>query len=254
LAGLTLGVMITNGFARFAYGLILPAMKSELGWTYAQAGWLNTANALGYVVGAVLTLLLIGRVAPSRLFSFGLVATTLSLLATGYEATMGWQTFWRIAAGVFGAMSFSTASVLTARLFPGDAKRNALAIAILFGTGGGLGIMLAGASLPLMLETWLVHHWHSQRDCSTAWLVVGPRVACACIAQHCGGWAGAAPYLARIGRLCGICHGLHRVSDVSGGLDDGSTGLGWFDRRGLDHPGRGPYPIALCLARCLCAA
>jgi hypothetical protein len=38
LAGLTLGVMVTNGFARFAYGLILPAMRSELNWTYAQAG------------------------------------------------------------------------------------------------------------------------------------------------------------------------------------------------------------------------
>ena len=118
LLGLTLGVTVTNGFARFAYGLILPAMKTELDWTYAQAGWLNTANAIGYIIGAVLTLLLIGRIAPARLFGFGMVTTTLTLLATGYEATMGWQTFWRIAAGVFGAMSFSTAGVLTARLFP----------------------------------------------------------------------------------------------------------------------------------------
>ena len=167
LAGLTLGVMVTNGFARFAYGLILPAMKSELDWTYAQAGWLNTANALGYVVGAVLTLFLITRVAPSKLFSFGMITTALTLLATGYEATMAWQTFWRIAAGVFGAMSFSTASVLTARLFPGDARRNALAIAILFGAGGGLGIILAGASLPMMLEIWGDSSWRF------GWYVIG---------------------------------------------------------------------------------
>ena len=46
---------------RFAYGLLLPAMKSELAWTYAQAGWLNTANALGYIAGALLTMLLIRR-------------------------------------------------------------------------------------------------------------------------------------------------------------------------------------------------
>ena len=57
LAGLALGVTVTNSFARFAYGLILPAMKSEMAWTYAQAGWLNTANALGYIVGAVITML-----------------------------------------------------------------------------------------------------------------------------------------------------------------------------------------------------
>ena len=167
LLGLTLGVTVTNGFARFAYGLILPAMKTELDWTYAQAGWLNTANAIGYIIGAVLTLLLIGRIAPARLFGFGMVTTTLTLLATGYEATMGWQTFWRIAAGVFGAMSFSTAGVLTARLFPGDARRNALAIAILFGAGGGIGIMLAGASLPLMIEFWGTGSWRY------GWYIIG---------------------------------------------------------------------------------
>ena len=61
LAGLALGVTVTNGFARFAYGLILPAMQSDLGWNYAQAGWLNTANALGYIAGAVVTMLMIGQ-------------------------------------------------------------------------------------------------------------------------------------------------------------------------------------------------
>ena len=44
LLGLCLGNCITNGFARFAYGLLLPAMKSDLGWSYSQAGWLNTAE------------------------------------------------------------------------------------------------------------------------------------------------------------------------------------------------------------------
>lgn len=32
--GLALGVTVSNSFARFAYGLILPAMQSDLGWTY----------------------------------------------------------------------------------------------------------------------------------------------------------------------------------------------------------------------------
>lgn len=202
LAGLTLGVMVTNGFARFAYGLILPAMRSELSWSYAQAGWLNTANALGYVVGAVLTLMLIGRMAPSKLFSFGLIATTASLLATGYEATMGWQTFWRIAAGVFGAMSFSTASVLTARLFPGDARRNALAIAILFGTGGGLGIMLAGASLPLMLEAWGPSSWRY------GWYIIGGLSVCA---LPLGLWAARALHVPVPHRATGESGSLRRI-------------------------------------------
>lgn len=152
LLGLCLGVTVTNGFARFAYGLLLPAMKSELGWSYAQAGWLNTANALGYIAGAVLTMVLISRISPSRLFSFGLVATTLALLATALDPELWWQSLWRLLAGVFGALSFSTAGALAAQLFPDSARRNALAIALLFGFGGGLGIVLAGGALPLMLE------------------------------------------------------------------------------------------------------
>ncbi len=151
LLGLCFGICVTNAFARFAYGLMLPAMKSQMGWTYAQAGWLNTANALGYIAGAVLTMALVSRISPARLFSFGLVTTTLALLATGLHEALWWQSLWRIAAGVLGAMSFSTAGVLTAQLFQTDPRRNALAIALLFGFGGGLGIVLAGAALPVML-------------------------------------------------------------------------------------------------------
>lgn len=117
LAGLALGMCVTNGFARFAYGLILPAMREDLGWTYAQAGWLNTANALGYVTGAVLTMVLITRISPARLFSFGLVTTACALLATGVIEALWWQSLWRILAGIFGALSFSTSGVLAARLF-----------------------------------------------------------------------------------------------------------------------------------------
>ena len=42
-----------------------------------------------------------------------------------------------------------------------------MAIAILFGSGGGLGIVLAGASLPLMLEKLGPSAW------STAWILLG---------------------------------------------------------------------------------
>jgi predicted MFS family arabinose efflux permease len=159
-------VTVTNGFARFAYGLILPAMQSDLGWNYAQAGWLNTANALGYIAGAVLTMFLIGRYPAASLFSFGLITTNLALLSTGLIPDLWWQTLWRILAGFFGAMSFSTAGVLAAGLFANDPRRNALAIAIVFGTGGGLAIVVSGASLPLFLENFGANHW------PIAWIII----------------------------------------------------------------------------------
>lgn len=167
LFGLTLGVCVTNGFARFAYGVILPVMKQDLGWTYAQAGWLNTANALGYIVGAIVTLWLITRFTASRLFSLGVITTSFFLLFTGLTEELWVQSVWRALAGVFGAISFITGGALAAALFQDNPKNNALAIALYFGFGGGLGIVLSGAALPLMLDTWGPSSW------PYAWIAVG---------------------------------------------------------------------------------
>ena len=80
LAALSLGPAVATSFARFAYALILPAMRAELDLSYSQAGSLNTANALGYLVGALLCMHPIPRLGNRRLFSFGLVVTVLALL------------------------------------------------------------------------------------------------------------------------------------------------------------------------------
>jgi AraC-like DNA-binding protein len=50
--GLASGPLVALGFTRFAYALLLPPMHQDLHWSYAQAGSMNTANALGYILGA----------------------------------------------------------------------------------------------------------------------------------------------------------------------------------------------------------
>ncbi len=39
---LSMGGAIALGIARFSYALLLPPMKADLHWTFAQAGALNT--------------------------------------------------------------------------------------------------------------------------------------------------------------------------------------------------------------------
>ena len=46
---LSLGAAVSLGITRFAYGLLLPAMRADLGWSYTLAGAMNTVNALGYL-------------------------------------------------------------------------------------------------------------------------------------------------------------------------------------------------------------
>ncbi|MEM9851528.1 MAG: YbfB/YjiJ family MFS transporter [Pseudomonadota bacterium] len=155
--GLAFGTCISNGFARFAYGLILPAMREDLSWGYAQAGWMNTANALGYLAGAILTLRLLRVVSQNWLFGAGSVACALAILATGLTRDATWLSTWRIASGVFGAPVFICAGTLAAGLSD-NPRRAALAIALTFG-GGGLSMVLAGATIPGVLNATGAERW-----------------------------------------------------------------------------------------------
>jgi predicted MFS family arabinose efflux permease len=68
VAGLAMGPMIGLGLGRFAYALLLPAMRLDLGWSYAQAGVINTANAVGYLIGALLAAPVAARIGGKRVF------------------------------------------------------------------------------------------------------------------------------------------------------------------------------------------
>ena len=50
---LSLGAAVSLGITRFAYALLLPVMRADLGWSYTLAGAMNTVNALGYLLGAL---------------------------------------------------------------------------------------------------------------------------------------------------------------------------------------------------------
>lgn len=156
--GLSLGPAVANGLARFAYGLVLPSMREDLAWSYAAAGWINTANALGYLAGAVLAFWLIRRVDQRILFVAGLLLTALSLLACGFTRDVGWLTVWRVMAGIGGAPAFIAGGALVSTLFRDDPRRNALAIAVYFG-GGGFGMLATGIGLPLLLDVTGTAGW-----------------------------------------------------------------------------------------------
>ncbi|GGO28165.1 hypothetical protein GCM10010116_56480 [Microbispora rosea subsp. aerata] len=65
-ARLALGTASALGISRFAYGLLLPAMRTELRWSLAQAGALTTANSVGYLLGAAFIGVAARRWAPPR--------------------------------------------------------------------------------------------------------------------------------------------------------------------------------------------
>lgn len=163
---LSLGTVVSNSFARFAYALMLPAMRNDLGWNWSQAGWLNTANAFGYLAGALLARALVDRVGNRALFIAGMPTTALALLATGLVDDLLALSALRAIAGVAGAMVFVCGGALAGNVFPDDPRRATLAITVFFG-GSGAGLVLCGAGIPLLLERGGDAAWPQ------AWLAMG---------------------------------------------------------------------------------
>ncbi|HZH07015.1 MAG TPA: YbfB/YjiJ family MFS transporter [Lautropia sp.] len=148
---LSFGPTVSNSFARFSYALVLPAMRADLQLNYSQAGWLNTANAIGYLAGAGLTWMLVRRSGNRWLFGAGMVLTAAALTATGLTADLALLTLARVLAGVGGAMVFVTGGALAGNVFPGRPEL-ATATILLYFAGAGTGLMLSGVSIPLLLD------------------------------------------------------------------------------------------------------
>lgn len=147
-ARLALGTASALGLARFAYGLILPAMRSQLGWNLAQAGVLTTANALGYLAGAVIAAPVARRLSVPATFRLGMVLTAAALAATAAAGSYPVLLVTRAVAGMSGALVFITGGVIASHAAAG--ARSAAPLTIYY-SGAGLGIAFSGAFIPPLL-------------------------------------------------------------------------------------------------------
>jgi predicted MFS family arabinose efflux permease len=169
---LSLGVAVALGLARFAYALLLPPMKADLGWSYALAGGMNAANAAGYLFGALAAAPVMAGVGTKRSFVGALLVTALSLLFSGFPSGYAALAALRFASGASGAVVFVAGGVLASHLAPADADGSVArpaagtVLAVYFG-GGGLGILASGLGVPALLELGSAGAWR------WAWAALG---------------------------------------------------------------------------------
>lgn len=146
-AALALGAAISLGLARFSYALLLPPMRAELGWSYFTAGAMNTVNAAGYLVGALLLPRALARVDARTLLLAGGYGTAFVLAAHGLARSDAWLYALRGLAGVASAATFATGGLLAARLGQTPGARPALVLGLYYG-GTGLGIIASALLVP----------------------------------------------------------------------------------------------------------
>ena len=154
------------GIARFAYALLLPEMKLSLGWTYSEAGWMNTINAAGYLIGALLTALLAKRFSLIWLVQGGVLVSVIAILLTGFFEHFFMLSALRFLAGVSGALCFVAGGAIAATLAVESSNRSGLILS-LFYAGPGVGIVLSGLLVPFYMDHFGSDAW------AAAWWFLG---------------------------------------------------------------------------------
>nr|WP_295940918.1 YbfB/YjiJ family MFS transporter [uncultured Acidovorax sp.] len=147
---LSMGAAISLGITRFAYALLLPPMREDLGWSYTLAGGMNTANALGYLLGALATPWLLRRAAPEAVLLVGAVMATVFMGLSGFFTQATPLLAQRLLAGGASALVFIAGGLLAARLGAQVPGRSGLLLGLYYG-GTGWGISLSALLVPAVL-------------------------------------------------------------------------------------------------------
>ena len=148
---LSMGAAVSLGITRFAYGLLLPPMRADLQWSYTLAGGMNTANALGYLLGALATPRLLHRLGPSRLAVGGAVLASVFMGLSGFFTGAAALLLQRVLAGIASAFLFIAGGLLAARLGAMQPRRAGLLLGLYYG-GTGIGIVLSALLVPAVLD------------------------------------------------------------------------------------------------------
>ena len=156
-AALALGAAVSLGLARFSYALLLPPMRADLGWSYFTAGAMNTANAAGYLLGALATPRALLRIGARSLLLGGSAATALLLAAHGMVLDDDSLFVLRLLTGITSAAVFVSGGLLAARLGSGHASAG-LVLGVYYG-GTGVGIIASALLVPPLTARALAHAW-----------------------------------------------------------------------------------------------
>ena len=159
----SLGIFACIGLARFALGMLLPAMGTDLQLSDAQMGSISTANFLGYLAGILVVSPLVRRIGARLLSTVALLLSGLSMVVIGSTSNLYGITALYILTGVGTALANIPIMGLLSSWFASRLRGKAAGFVV---SGNGAAIVFAGLSVPWLngLTPW---SWR------LSWVVLG---------------------------------------------------------------------------------
>ncbi|UHL64312.1 YbfB/YjiJ family MFS transporter [Paralcaligenes sp. KSB-10] len=175
-----LGLASAMGIGRFAFTPLLPLMQQSFGLTLRQGAWLASANYIGYLLGALVSLIF--NPAPGRAARLSLLWIAVLTIATGLTHMFEAWVVLRLLTGVASAYALIGISSWVLNVL---SQQPSTFYGWVF-AGVGLGMILAG------FTGLAAGVWHQSPD--HAWLAMGVfAVAVLVLAWRPLNWGAGAP-------------------------------------------------------------
>ena len=152
------------GLARFSFGMLLPAMRADLGFGYDRMGFVSTGNFVGYLLSVALVPFVLRRVKPRLLISLALALIALALLGISQSSSFAVIVGLYALVGVGGGFANIPIMVLVSHWFRRERRGRAAGLMV---AGNGVGIILSGFLIPYLNNVLGADGWR------TGWLILG---------------------------------------------------------------------------------
>lgn len=164
--------------ARFGYGMLLPPMRTDLGWSFAEAGAVEAGGAVGYLIGALACPLLVRRVGDTATLRWCAGVTAAGLLGCAAVDQLPALVVLRAVGGASAAALFVAGALVAARL--ASTSAHPATVVGIYYAGVGPGILASALLAPVVLTD--PARW------PLGWLAFGIiAVVCAVIAGRAAG-------------------------------------------------------------------
>lgn len=144
------------GLARFAYTMILPAMRTGLSLSYDRMGIISTANFIGYLTAVILSPVLIRSFLPHRTIASALLLISLCMFGISTA-----RSFWMVAVlySITGlGTGFANIPMMVMVTYWFRSKQRGKAAGLMI-AGNGLAIIFCGQLIPLLNQRYGSSGW-----------------------------------------------------------------------------------------------
>src|SRR6478609_4630232 len=148
LAAAGVAYLAAQGFGRFGFGLVLPAMRDALGLSTGEMGVLAGIGLAAYLFSSAPAGALAARVGPRWVVVAGLLGTAAGLAASGLATGFLLAGLAQAIVGASAPLAIVPILAIGGRWVSPSFRGRATGLVV---AGGGFGLLLAGLLVPLLL-------------------------------------------------------------------------------------------------------